>query len=38
MRKLGLKAMPLGLDLRGGLYLLYQVDLTGCRRPAAREL
>src|SRR5580658_1138485 len=29
MRKLGLKAMPLGLDLRGGLYLLYQVDLTG---------
>jgi preprotein translocase subunit SecD len=29
MRKLGLKAMPLGLDLRGGLYLLYQVDLSG---------
>jgi preprotein translocase subunit SecD len=29
MRKLGLKAMPFGLDLRGGLYLLYQVDLTG---------
>ena len=29
MRKLGLKAMPLGLDLRGGLYLLYQVDLNG---------
>ncbi|HWW21264.1 MAG TPA: hypothetical protein VNZ06_10695, partial [Steroidobacteraceae bacterium] len=29
MRNLGLKAMPLGLDLRGGLYLLYQVDLTG---------
>jgi preprotein translocase subunit SecD len=29
MRKLGLKAMPLGLDLRGGLYLLYQVDLKG---------
>src|SRR5580658_1382894 len=29
MRKLGLKAMPLGLDLRGGLYLLYQVDLAG---------
>jgi preprotein translocase subunit SecD len=29
MRKLGLKAMPLGLDLRGGLYLLYQVDLQG---------
>jgi len=29
MRKVGLKAMPLGLDLRGGLYLLYQVDLQG---------
>ncbi|MFI4866283.1 MAG: protein translocase subunit SecD [Steroidobacterales bacterium] len=29
MRKIGLKAMPLGLDLRGGLYLLYQVDLQG---------
>ena len=27
MRALGLKAMPLGLDLRGGLYLLYQVDV-----------
>jgi preprotein translocase subunit SecD len=29
MRKAGLKAMPLGLDLRGGLYLLYQVDVNG---------
>src|SRR5580658_4055744 len=29
MRMLGLKPMPLGLDLRGGLYLLYQVDLNG---------
>jgi preprotein translocase subunit SecD len=29
MRTLGLKAMPLGLDLRGGLYLLYQVDVNG---------
>src|SRR3984957_17942795 len=29
MRKLGLKPMPLGLDLRGGLYLLYQVDVNG---------
>ena len=26
---LGLRAMPLGLDLRGGLYLLYQVDVDG---------
>jgi preprotein translocase subunit SecD len=28
-RKLGLKPMPLGLDLRGGLYLLYEVDVNG---------
>jgi preprotein translocase subunit SecD len=28
MRAMGLKAMPLGLDLRGGLYLLYQVDIN----------
>jgi len=27
MRAMGLKPMPLGLDLRGGLYLLYQVDV-----------
>jgi len=26
---LPLRAMPLGLDLRGGLYLLYQVDVDG---------
>jgi preprotein translocase subunit SecD len=29
MRAIGLKPMPLGLDLRGGLYLLYQVDVNG---------
>ena len=29
LRKLGLHPMPLGLDLRGGLYLLYQVDIDG---------
>jgi preprotein translocase subunit SecD len=29
LRRLGLKPMPLGLDLRGGLYLLYQVDVNG---------
>src|ERR1700680_193605 len=29
MRGIGLKGMPLGLDLRGGLSLLYQVDLQG---------
>jgi preprotein translocase subunit SecD len=28
-RTLGLRPMPLGLDLRGGLYLLYQVDVKG---------
>jgi preprotein translocase subunit SecD len=27
--KLGIRPMPFGLDLRGGLYLLYQVDVTG---------
>lgn len=29
VRNLGLRPMPLGLDLRGGLYLLYQVDING---------
>jgi preprotein translocase subunit SecD len=29
IRAMGLRAMPLGLDLRGGLYLLYQVDVDG---------
>src|ERR1700724_3546708 len=28
-RSMGLRPMPLGLDLRGGLYLLYQVDVNG---------
>ena len=28
LRRLGLKPMALGLDLRGGLYLLYEVDLN----------
>jgi preprotein translocase subunit SecD len=28
-RTLGLAPMPLGLDLRGGLYLLYEVDVNG---------
>ncbi|HUN27232.1 MAG TPA: protein translocase subunit SecD [Steroidobacteraceae bacterium] len=27
LRAIGLRPMPLGLDLRGGLYLLYQVDV-----------
>ena len=29
MRAVGLRKMPLGLDLRGGLYLLYEVDING---------
>ncbi len=29
LRSLGLRPMSLGLDLRGGLYLLYQVDVNG---------
>ena len=29
LSKLGLRPMPLGLDLRGGLHLLYQVDVNG---------
>ena len=29
LRHIGLRPMPLGLDLRGGLYLLYQVDVNG---------
>ena len=28
MQAIGLRAMPLGLDLRGGLYLLYEVDVN----------
>jgi preprotein translocase subunit SecD len=29
IQAMGLRAMPLGLDLRGGLYLLYEVDVDG---------
>ena len=29
LRAVGLRPMPLGLDLRGGLHLLYQVDVDG---------
>jgi preprotein translocase subunit SecD len=32
LRRLGLKPIPLGLDLRGGLYLLYQVDVQSAVR------
>jgi preprotein translocase subunit SecD len=29
IQAIGLRAMPLGLDLRGGLYLMYEVDVNG---------
>src|SRR5471032_3050441 len=29
MRNLGLNPLKLGLDLRGGVYLVYQVDVAG---------
>jgi preprotein translocase subunit SecD len=29
LRAIGLRPMPLGLDLRGGLHLLYEVDVNG---------
>ena len=29
MRNLGLSPLKLGLDLRGGVYLVYQVDVAG---------
>ena len=31
-RKVGLKPMSLGLDLRGGIYLVYEVDVDGAVR------
>jgi preprotein translocase subunit SecD len=34
LRMLGLRPMPLGLDLRGGLYLLYQVDVNAAVQQA----
>jgi len=34
LRVLGLRPMPLGLDLRGGLYLLYQVDVNSAVQTA----
>ena len=38
IQALGLRAMPLGLDLRGGLYLLYQVDVDGAVDEPAQHL
>lgn len=38
LRDLGLKAMPLGLDLRGGIYLVYEVDVEGALRQTLERL
>lgn len=38
LRALGLRPMNLGLDLRGGLYLLYQVDVEGSVRQFLERL
>lgn len=37
-RSVGLRPMNLGLDLRGGLYLLYQVDVEGAVRQFLERL
>jgi preprotein translocase subunit SecD len=37
MRNLGLGPVKLGLDLRGGVYLVYQVDIKGRGQAAARS-
>jgi len=37
-RTVGLKPMNLGLDLRGGLYLLYQVDVEGAVKQLLERL
>jgi preprotein translocase subunit SecD len=38
MRVLGLKPMSLGLDLKGGVYFLYQVDIEGAVNQALERL
>ena len=38
LRALGCGPCRLGLDLRGGLYLLYQVDVNAAVGPGARGL
>jgi len=38
LRKLGLKPMSLGLDLRGGVYFLYEVDVAGAVRQSVERL
>jgi preprotein translocase subunit SecD len=38
VRAVGLKPMSLGLDLRGGIYLVYQVDVDGAVRQTLNRL
>lgn len=38
LRGLGLRAMPLGLDLRGGIYLVYEVDVDGALAQTLQRL
>jgi preprotein translocase subunit SecD len=38
LRKLGLKPMSLGLDLRGGVYFLYEVDVAGALNQALERI
>jgi preprotein translocase subunit SecD len=38
IRKLGLKPMSLGLDLRGGIYLVYEVDVDGAVKQTLTRL
>ncbi len=38
LRAVGLKPMSLGLDLRGGIYLVYQVDVEGAVKQTLQRL
>jgi preprotein translocase subunit SecD len=38
LRRLGLKPMSLGLDLRGGVYFLYEVDVAGAVQQALERM
>ena len=38
VRAIGLKPMSLGLDLRGGIYLVYEVDVEGAVRQTLQRL
>jgi preprotein translocase subunit SecD len=38
LRSIGLKPMSLGLDLRGGIYLVYQVDTDGAVKQTLQRL